>query len=70
MMLITNSFYNEITGREPVATLTIFLDNIAIKGDAIGQLAISDTIRHSDVVEIDAIPTVALSTMGRGLVDI
>ena len=63
MQSVTDSFYDEVAGGEPSAVIL----GIGAGGDAVGQLAI---VVDGDVVEPDAVPTVAQSAVGRGLVDV
>lgn len=67
--LMTNVFNNEVTSGEPVATLAVFQNDVAIKGDAVCEAIVVNIVRHNDAVEVDAVPAVALSAVDRGLIE-
>ena len=68
--LVANLFYDEVAGGEPVAGLAVLLDDVAVKCDTIGEVAVGGVVGNGDVVEVDAVPAVAHTTMCCTLVDI
>ena len=60
---VINPFDDEVAGGEPTAVVVGTLTG----GDTIGQVAI---VIDGDLIQPDAVPTIALSAIGRSLVDV
>ena len=65
-VLISYSFNNEVTGREPAAAELVGVGNLGTSADAVGE----GTVADDDVIDVNAVPSEALAAVGRCLVDV